>query len=224
VLNPNENTAANSVYLVKDRISGNLGWERAFFQNYKTRLGVFYEGRTGKPYSWTFNNDANGDGLAGNDLMYIPSAPGSGEVIFQGDTATSRVNEDRFWAIVESHPGLSKNAGRVATRNENFSPWTNSIDLRLSQEIPSFFKGHKAVFALDILNFGNMLNKRWGRIDEIPFASNGGQPRSFANFVGIDAATGRYVYQVPTTTQDFTTRQQRGESQWALQVTLRYEF
>ena len=34
----------------------------------------------------------------------------------------------------------------------------------------------------DILNFGNFLNKRWGRIDEISFPSN----RSFVNFNGLD--------------------------------------
>jgi hypothetical protein len=155
--------------------------------------------------------------------MYIPRARGSGEVIFQGDSATSQVNENRFWDIVDANKGLRSNAGRVVERNENFSPWANSVDLRLSQELPSFFKGHKAVFVLDVLNFGNLLNKKWGRIDEIPFASNGGQPRSFANFAGIDAS-GKYVYQVPTTVQDFTTRQVRGESQWAVQATFRYEF
>jgi hypothetical protein len=224
VLNPNENTSANSAYLVKDRISSTLSWDHAFIQGYKTRVGLFYEGRTGKPYSWTFSNDANGDGLAGNDLMYIPSAPGSGQVIFQGDTATDKTNENRFWAIVNANPGLLRNAGRVAQRNENYGPWSNSVDVRLSQELPSFFKGHKAVFAFDILNFGNLLNKRWGRIDEIGFASNGGLPRQFAGFVGIDPASGKYVYQVPPTVTDFTTRQIRGESQWAMQATFRYEF
>jgi hypothetical protein len=156
--------------------------------------------------------------------MYIPKAPGSGDVIFLGDSATSRTNEDRFWNFVNANPGLQKNAGGVTKRNENFSPWTNSVDVRLSQELPSFFKGHKAVFALDILNFGNLLNKKWGRIDEIPFASNGGQPRQFVNFVGIDPSTGKYIYSVPTTVQDFSTRQLRGESQWAMQATFRYEF
>jgi predicted DNA-binding WGR domain protein len=156
--------------------------------------------------------------------MYIPSAPGSGQVIFQGDTATDKTNENRFWAIVNANPGLLRNAGRVAQRNENYGPWSNSVDVRLSQELPSFFKGHKAVFAFDILNFGNLLNKRWGRIDEIGFQSNGGLPRAFANFVGIDPASGKYVYQVPSTVTDFTTRQARGESQWALQATFRYEF
>ena len=79
------------------------------------------------------------------------------------------------------------------------------------------------MFALDILNFGNLLNKKWGRIDEIAFNAFGGLPRQFVNFVGLDPS-GKYIYSVPTAVQDFTTKQNRGESQWAMQATFRYEF
>ena len=221
-LNPNEANEANSVYLVKDRFNGTLNWQRNFITGYKTSFGMFFEGRTGKPYSWTFANDANGDGIGGNDLMYIPKSFGSGDVVFLGDTATSKTNEEAFWKIVNANGGLSRNAGRVVQRNENFSPWSNSIDMRVSQELPSFFKGHKSVFVLDVFNVGNLLNKKWGRVDEIQFNSLGGQRRTFVNVVGIDA-TGRYIYSVGNV-DDFTTRQLKGESQWALQATFRYEF
>lgn len=222
VLNPNENSVANSVYLVKDRLNGTLNWKHSFFSGLKTEVGFFVEGRSGKPYSWTYLNDANGDGLAGNDLMFVPKAIGSGEVVFLGDTATSRTNEEAFWKIVEANGALSNARGGVTKRNASFSPWTNSIDMRISQQLPSFFKDHKATFIFDILNVGNLLNKKWGRIDEIGFQSNGGQPRSFVNVVGLDPS-GRYIYSVGNLS-DFTTRQLRGESQWALQATFRYEF
>ena len=223
-VDPNSNVASNSAYLVKDRISGTLSFEKQFFKGYKTRIGMFYEGRTGKPYSWTFANDMNGDGVTGNDLMYIPRAPGSGDVIFAGATAADRAaTEEAFWKVVNSEGSLAKYAGKTTERNSAFSPWTNNIDVRFSQEIPTFFKGHKAVFNFDILNFGNLVNKRWGRIDEMGFQSGGGQIRSFVNFVGIDSATGKYIYSVRTP-DDFTTRQLRGESQWAMQATIRYEF
>ncbi|MBL8513156.1 MAG: hypothetical protein JNJ55_04120 [Betaproteobacteria bacterium] len=156
--------------------------------------------------------------------MYIPRAFGSGDVLFLGDTAGNRANEQRFWDIVNSEGSLAKYAGRTVERNTAFSPWTNSVDVNMSQEIPSFFKGHKAVLVFDILNFGNLLNKRWGRITEMAFNGNGGQTRSFVNFVGIDQATGKYVYSVSNRANDFTDRQARGESQWGMQVTLRYEF
>ena len=224
VFNPNENVASNSSYLVKDRFNGTLNWSKALFNNtYKTTFGFFYEGRAGKPYSWTFANDVNGDGLAGNDLMYIPKAPGSGEVVFLGDTATDKTNENRFWAIVNNDKDLKKAAGGVAKRNASFSPWTNSIDMRVSQQLPGFDKSHKLVLSLDMLNVGNMINRRWGRIDEIAFFGNGGQSRGFVNAVGLDPQ-GRYIYSVKAVADDFVTRQARGESQWSMQATIRYEF
>ncbi|MCC6069778.1 carboxypeptidase regulatory-like domain-containing protein [Massilia sp. GCM10020059] len=222
VFNPNEEVDANSSYLVRDRINASLTWDKRFFGEYKTTFGAFYEGRSGKPYSWTFNNDMNGDNVQSNDLMYIPTAFGSGEVVFRGDTATSKVNETKFWDIVNSTPELARAAGRVTKRHDSFAPWTNSIDVRVSQEVPGLWAGHKGVFTLDIMNFGNLLNKRWGRINEVSFASAGGNSRSFVDYAGIQ--DGKYVYQVRDQVEDYVTKQFRGESQWALQVTARYEF
>ena len=221
--NPNANEVSNSAYLVKERINATLAFEKAFFKTYKTRIGLFYEGRTGKPYSWTFSNDMNGDGITSNDLMYIPRAMGSGDVIFLGDTASNTTTETRFWQVVNANGSLGKYAGRVVERNSAFSPWTNNVDLRFSQEVPSFFKDQKAVFTVDILNFGNLLNKKWGHIDEMAFQGQGGQSRGFVNFVGVDPTTRKYIYSVRNP-DDFTTRQARGESQWAMQLTFRYEF
>ena len=215
VFNPNEVVLQNSNYLVKDRVNASVNWSRALVSaNLRTTVGVFYEGRKGKPYSWTYLNDLNGDGISGNDLMYIPSAPGSGEVAFRGGAA----EETKFWEIVNAHPGLSSARGGVVGRNNNFAPWVNSFDMRISQELPGWKPRHKGVLSLDILNVGNLLNKRWGRIDEIGFPSN----RSFVNYNGVDAQ-GRYVYSLGST-EDFVTRQTAGESQWAVQITLRYEF
>ncbi|MBL8523821.1 MAG: carboxypeptidase regulatory-like domain-containing protein [Betaproteobacteria bacterium] len=222
VFNPNEEVAANSAYLTKNRLNGSISWQHSFFKGYKTQIGLFAEARSGKPYSWTFINDLNGDGLGGNDLMYIPRGPGSGEVVFRGDTGGSTANEDRFWQIVSSNHALNKARGGVVERNSEFAPWTTTFDMRISQELPGIFKGNKAVFVLDLLNVGNMINKKWGRIDEIGFQSNGASARSFVNYAGLDSS-GRYIYSVGNL-EDFVTRQERGESQWAVQATFRYEF
>ncbi|MES2605773.1 MAG: carboxypeptidase-like regulatory domain-containing protein, partial [Pseudomonadota bacterium] len=189
VFNPNEDRATNSSYLVKDRINMLLNWQNKFFGNYNTRFGMFYEGRSGKPYSWTYNNDLNGDGLLGNDLMFIPKAPGSGEVSFFGATAADRTAaEEKFWAIVNGDKALKAAAGGVISRNTAFAPWTNSFDMKISQEIPGLFKGNKGTFAIDFLNVGNLFNKKWGRINEVAFQSQGGLARSFVDYGGIDAA------------------------------------
>lgn len=225
IFNPNEDVAANSSYMVKDRVNASLTWEKAFFGDYKTTLGVFYEGRSGKPYSWTFNNDMNGDGYAANDLMFIPSSFGSGEVIFRGDTAANRANETKFWSIVDSFSELKSAAGGVVGRQNGFSPWTNSIDMRISQQIPGLFAGHKGALVFDFANVGNMFNKRWGRINEVSFgtggSSSGGNARTFVDYAGMQ--DGKYVYQVRDV-EDLVVKQFRGESQWSVQVTARYEF
>ncbi len=223
ILNPNEEVASNSSYLVKNRINANMSWQKAFFGSLKSSVGVFYEGRSGKPYSWTINNDLNGDGVAGNDLMYIPSKFGSGEVVFRGDTATSTVNEAKFWDVVNANSDLASAAGGVVKRNASFAPWTNSLDMRFTQELPGFFKKNKTIFALDLFNVGNLLNKKWGRINEIGFQSGGGQARSFVDFAGIDP-NGKYVYNVRQDVEGYDVRQAKGESQWAIQATIRYEF
>jgi Carboxypeptidase regulatory-like domain len=210
---PNEDVLQNSNYLIKDRVSGSLSWSKAFIGNYRTSVGVFYEGRRGKPYSWTYINDMNGDAIGGNDLMYIPSGPGATDVTFRGGAT----EEARFWDIVNANPALAAAKGGVVGRNNSFAPWVNNFDVRFSQELPGFMKGHKTTFTLDVLNFGNLLNKKWGRVDEIGFPSN----RSFVNFNGLD--NGRYVYSLGTL-EDLVTRQISGESQWAVQATLRYEF
>lgn len=214
IFNPNEEVLQNSAYLIKDRFSGNLTWSKAFISSYRTSVGVFYEGRRGKPYSWTYINDLNGDSVSGNDLMYIPSAPGSGEVVFRGGAT----EEAKFWEIVNANPALASAKGGVVGRNNTFAPWVNSFDLRISQELPGFAKGHKGSFTLDFLNFGNLLNKKWGHIDEVSFPSR----RRFVNFNGLDA-NGKYIYSLGSL-DDLTTRQASGESQWAIQATLRYEF
>ncbi len=217
IFNPNEEVLQSSNYAIRDRITANLVWQQAFIGTYRTSVGVFYEGRKGKPYSWTYNNDLNGDGISGNDLMYIPSAPGSSEVIFKGGTA----EEARFWEVVNANPALSSARGGVVGRNNSYAPWVNNVDVRLSQELPGFTSKHKAVFTLDILNFGNLLNKKWGHIDEIDFPSR----RSFVSYAGIDPATRKYIYSLAqSANSDFITKQNERESQWAIQATLRYEF
>lgn len=226
VYNPNEEVAANSAYLVRNRLNASFNTSKSFFSGYKTSFGVFYEGKDGRPYSWTFNNDMNGDGVV-NDLLYVPSGKGSGEVLYRGDsgsTMSAAQAEEKFWNIVNANDGLANSKGTVVSRNSSFSPITHQFDVRISQEVPGFFPKHKGIFSFDILNIGNMINKEWGRIDEVNFQDGrGANTRNFVNFAGIDPATGKMIYAVNDPT-DLTTKQAKGESQWAVQVTLKYEF
>jgi hypothetical protein len=94
----------------------------------------------------------------------------------------------------------------------------NNVDIRISQQLPGFMKDHRTEISFDVLNVGNLINKEWGRIEEIGFPLN----RSFVNYLGTDAS-GRYIYGLGTF-ENAIVRQNRGESQWAAQLTLRYRF
>ena len=221
--NVNENVDSTSAYVNRDRFLANASYRMNFFGDYKTQISMFYEGRAGKPFSWVFNNDMNGDGQAGNDLLYIPN-PNEVRFITEADRVA-------FYEILARND-LTGYQGSVLPRNSERAPWVNSFDVRISQELPGFTKGNKAEIWLDILNIGNLLNKDWGLIDEVGFQSDGGQARSFVNFAGIDPVTGQYVYALPrnssgaiiTNEEALLRRDNKGESRWSAQLGFRYSF
>ena len=244
MFNANEDVLVNSRYAIKDRISGALTFKKAFFGDYATTASLFYEGRSGRPFSYVFWNDANGDSRTFNDLFYVPNGPG--DVVFTTLTTVSdgvttvrsgAEQEAAFFEWLAKHPELQRYAGTYAPANEFRAGWTNSFDLRVSQELPGFWKGHKSSLTLDIMNVGNLLNKKWGLIEDAGFNSN----LAVANFAGIcNAASissgvcpvgseGKYAYQF-TGAQDFQIQEVNGDgvntgvSRWSAQVTFRYEF
>ncbi len=210
IFNANEEDAARSNYVIRDRFTAALSYKHFFWGDHKTEFSVFYEGRKGKPFSYTFDNDANGDGRL-NDLLYIPN--GRGDVAFG-----SQAEEDAFFAFLESNDYLREHQGQVAERNADYSNWVHSFDVRLSQELPGFFAGNKAEIWLDILNVGNLIDKKWGAVEEVGFPL----ARGVVEYGGINSS-GRYVYRF-NTPDALTVYDDRGISRWALQLGFRYSF
>ena len=235
----NEPTSSTARYEIKDRFSGALNWSHKFFGDHATQVGLFYEGRSGRPYSYIFTGDANGDSRTFNDLFYVPSGPG--DVLFGSLSATGAFTanpamEQAFWTWLGTQEDLSRYKGRYAPENGFTSGFVNTFDVRLSQELPGFMKGHKSKIWLDIQNVGNLLNKDWGHIIDYGFNAN----NAVASLVGIcqvgcpAGTTGRYVYGyrsgtefgqatalgIPTNADSQT----NGISQWSLQVGFKYEF
>ena len=233
----NEDVAYNSRYAFKDRVSGQLHWQKAFFGDYKTKASMFYEGRSGRPFSYIFYNDANGDGdpartnQAGyfNDLFYVPN--GRGDVLWTGGAAM----EQAFFDWLDKHPELGRYQGQIAPANAFRTQWTNSFDVRISQELPGFFKGHKTEVSLDIMNIGNLFNKDWGHIEDYGFNATA----RVANYAGICGATptaqcpagsaGKYVYHFtsvtePTIQENNNDKGNTAVSRWSVMLGLKYKF
>ena len=230
VFNANEDRLDNSRYAIRDRFTGALSWQKALFGDNKTTVSMFYEGRSGRPYSYVFWNDANGDSRTFNDLLYVPTGPG--DVIFRNPA-----EETAFFNWLAANPDLARFAGGVAPANRFRAGWVNSFDVRVNQDFPGFMKGHKSSLSLDVMNIGNLLNKKWGLIEDAGFNSN----IAVANFSGIcNAASissgicpvgseGKYVYRF-TGAQDLQIQENNGDgvntgvSRWSAQLTFRYQF
>lgn len=61
------------------------------------------------------------------------------------------------------HDSYAKNhRGQYAERNSNLSDWEHEIDVHLAQSIYNINGIGKLEFTFDIINFANMLNKKWG--------------------------------------------------------------
>ena len=231
VLNPNEDEASPSNYSFKRRVISSLTWQHHFFSDYLSSVSAFYDGHTGSPYSWVFGNDVSGicyNTTIGSSspsncpfgLAYIPR---QGDIEFASGTKTSV--EQQFFDFINGNKYLRDHAGGVAGRNGVNAGWVNQINLSLRQEIPGIFTGRGEI-KLDILNFTNLLNKKWGNVYDIDFP----YARTLANFSGIDPATGKYVYSLPTNSAGnyapgaLKLEDQFAQSRWSILVTVRYTF
>src|SRR5581483_11112583 len=231
VTNPNEDVASPSNYDFKRRVVSSLTWQHRFFSDYQTSVSAFYDGHTGQPYSWVFGNDVSGicygtkagTSTASNCPFSTVYIPRQGDVEFANGTSQQVINQ--FFNYIASNSYLRDHQGQVAQRNGAHAGWVNQVNLSFRQEIPGFFNDAKGEIKFDILNFTNLLNKKWGNIHDIDFP----YARTLANFSGIDQATGKYVYSLPTAGGNYAPgalklEDQFAQSRWSVLVTVRYTF
>ncbi len=164
---------------VKYYFKYSLGYEHAFFGDYKTNIALFGETRIGHPFSYTFQDfgsnrsavfgvtgRSTATSTAGNRyLIYVPTA---------NDTKVSYSNaafEQAFNDFV-NRSGLAKYRGSIAPRNAFNSKWITRLDLHVSQEVPVGFRRSRLTFFGDIENFTNFINKDWGQVREYVFPYN----------------------------------------------------
>ena len=136
-----------------------------------TTISVIYNGFSGSRYSLTMNEkqDFNGDGFSGNSLLYIPTDEELSKMVFtgvdkNGETLSMTAEESRaaFKQWIENDSYAKNHRGQYAERNSNLSKWEHEIDLHLAQTIYNIQGMGKLEFTFDIINFANMLNKKWG--------------------------------------------------------------
>lgn len=209
----NENVASTSNTNIDDKIVFTLTRRFEFIRNMPTTISAIYEGRTGRPYSWVFVGDANGDGFTFNDLLYVPTGPSDPKVSW-----ASTAQRDAFFDFVDS-TSLQKYKGKITPRNSERAPWNQTVDLRITQAIPLGYRNASTELFVNIINFANLIDDSWGILEEVPFAY-----RRAVAATGYDAVTKKYTYSFTSADGVPVVANETPVSRWQVQAGVRLRF
>jgi hypothetical protein len=200
-----------------------------------TDITVYYEGSSGVPFVYVAGGsgtlgDLNGDLVNGNDPIYIPrDATDPSEI-----TMSTPIAAQAFERFISSQPCLDRNRGRIMERNSCRSPFQHRMDISVRQAIPQV-GGHRLALQLDIFNFLNVLNRKWGQI-KLPTLSATNNNQSALVVTGRTAGPlsqsmpifnfDNRLYHETSPGLDPTPFENRstGTSNYQIQVTMRYSF
>ncbi len=225
VFNQNTVEKTRSDYELKDRVNFTLTKDFHFFKRLTSSVSLFYEGRSGLPYSYVYSTDLNLDGFTQNDTLAVPTGANDARFDFSGmNTAT----QTAYFAYLKSS-GLDKYAGGYAPRNAFIGSWQNRLDLHFSQDVKVTGRVHVEAF-MDFINFGSWISKStFNYIEEL------GNPGNSNQIVVLGGATygadGRIkptaslnpdgTLVIPTASQFLPNN---GDSRWRIQAGVRLKF
>jgi len=183
---------------VKNRFVGLLGYRIEYGSKYggATTITLGYVGQQGNPFSYIVAGDLNGDRVNNNDLIYVPKE--WNEIRFAPLTVGTRVyteaeQQAAFWNFVNQDDYLKTRNGKYAERNGGLLPYLHRFDLSVAQDIFVKIGGKRNAFQIraDILNFGNMIDNKFG-------VSQRATAPQISNFVSRDAVTNVPTFRLAT--------------------------
>ena len=166
----NDLTLSNSDFVSPNRLVGVFGYRLEYGKNAgggATSISIGYIGNQGNPFSYTISGDMNGDRVNGNELIFVPQSASSVKflpLVVGTRTYTEAEQQAAFGAYINQDDYLKTRTGKYAQRNAVFINMLHRFDLSIVQDIYVNVKGKRNTIQIraDILNFGNMLNDKWG--------------------------------------------------------------
>ena len=157
------------------RYTYSVGFDRAFFGDYRTVIQLFGETRAGRRYSFTmqdlaptgvncarsctFGTIGNGDA----HLLYVPTAGNDPRVSYDSVATQTQLE------TLINNTKLKDYRGAIAAKNIARNRAFTRIDLHLEQQIPTFIGGSRITLFGDIENLPNLLNSKWGGLRQFGF-------------------------------------------------------
>ena len=222
---------------IKERLVGLLGYRINYGKEHggSTSFTLGYIGQSGFGYTYNINGDMNGDGVSGNELMYVPGH--GSQIKFEQFTSTqpdatvttftTAWQQDALEKFIAQDKYLSSRRGGYTERNASYVPILHRFDFSVAQDFYVTIKGIKNSFQVraDILNFGNMLNNDWG-------VSERATVPSLLTYRSV-GADGIPVYRLATQldengytilARDTYSKNTSTSNVWTAQLSLRYTF
>jgi outer membrane receptor protein involved in Fe transport len=227
---PNSAPLSPSSFDRPHRVIGALSYRFEWLELFATTVSLFYEGTSGRTFSYIYDGDVNADGRGNNDLAYVPRDRNDiALVAVSGSGTTTRIVRasdavyDQLNAFIQRDDYLRTVRGRTTERNGAREPWVNQLDVRFMQEIK--LPVGRLEVTLDCENFLNLLNNTWGRVEQVSFSYSllrfeGAANAMQAPTLGVPTGTPMFSYsdrRLPTNFADFNSR-------WRLQLGVRYVF
>ena len=225
-----------SDYDAGHRVTGYVGYNKNWFKFGGTSFGLVYTGQSGNRFSFVNRNSIVNDDsrTSTNDLVFIPNS--ASDIIFIPLSVGSGANRVTFTpeqqaagfdAFVNQDDYLKSRKGQFAERNGSRLPFSNLFDLHVQQDffLKTGAKTQNFAFSVDFQNFGNLLNKDWGRVYRL-----GNDNYSLLTMAGLNAnrePTYQFNPNTALATQDIFSIQDvslYNSSRWIAQIGLKYFF
>ena len=203
--------------------------------NNTTTISLFFNGGNEQPFSYiiggsaarNLNNEA-GSTSRNRSLVYIPKTSSDINLVDYtagGVTVTAAQQWERLNAVIEDDKYLSNNRGGYAEKNGAWMPFATTFDLSLKQDLGFNLGGQsqRVQISLDIINFANLINPKWGTLYTIPGEFN---YYYLYNFVGYEAdgTTPKFEFRGDGSTGKDRFNISNSGSRWKMRVGVRYMF
>jgi hypothetical protein len=179
---------------------------------FDARFSLIYTGISGTPFTYVVANDVNGDGVGGNDPVYVPRDGGDIEM------KNGAADFAKLDSYINSEPCLRDNRGRILPLNVCRNPWQNLLNARLSKVLPTF-GGQSVEIEMDMLNVLNFIDSNWG----LTRVTGGFEETNLIRLAGYDAGQQRGIYTLNLPPKNALSINSLG-SRWVFQLGARYTF
>jgi hypothetical protein len=197
------------------------------------RLSAFWRSQSGRPWTVRGDDDLNGDGLTGNDRLFI-FKPENLPLASTGEAAAEE--RDLYRKILNDNPCVGDHQGGIIERNTCRFPWQHQLDVGLTKSFQTT-GDQRFELQVEVFNVMNAIGRALcdekgktteqltsgicglGRITGIY-----GSDRELLDPRGFDSATGQILYEV---NDSFGEEGLLGDNlvlQFQAQIGLRYYF